>query len=119
MSVPRMHSVVLDCPDPAGLAAFYARLLDWRIGDAEHPEDDWVTIVAPDGTMIDFQHVPDYQPPTWPTGDRPQMLHLDFDVDDPDAAQERAVGLGATLLDVQKTFRVYADPVGHPFCLCG
>ena len=34
-----------------------------------------------------------------------------------DAAHRRAVELGARLLDTQETFRVYADPVGHPFCL--
>ena len=39
-------------------------------------------------------------------------------VDDLGAAQERAIALGARLLDTQEKFRVYAGPVGHPFCLC-
>jgi hypothetical protein len=39
-------------------------------------------------------------------------------VDDLEAAHERAISLGARLLDTQAKFRVYADPVGHPFCLC-
>lgn len=41
-------------------------------------------------------------------------------------AHERAVELGATPLlpttapepDKTSGFRVYADPAGHPFCLC-
>lgn len=119
MSVPRLHSVVLDCPDPAALAGFYARLLDWRPDETEYPRNVWATIVGPNGMLIDFQQVADYQPPTWPKGERPQMFHLDLVVDDLDAAHERAVELGATPLDTQKSFRVYADPVGHPFCLCG
>jgi len=42
-------------------------------------------------------------------------------VDDMDAEHTRAVGLGAKLLDDSAdhpSFRVYADPAGHPFCLC-
>lgn len=118
MSVPRLHSVVLDCPDPAGLADFYGRLLDWRPADAE-ADNSWATLTGPGGAVIDFQRAGDYRAPTWPAGERPQMFHLDFDVDDPDAAHERAVGLGASLVDQQKSFRVYLDPAGHPFCLCG
>jgi hypothetical protein len=34
------------------------------------------------------------------------------------AAHDRALELGARHLDTQRTFRVYADPAGHPFCLC-
>ena len=44
-----------------------------------------------------------------------------FVVDDADEAQQRAIELGARLLDASPehdTFRVYADPAGHPFCLC-
>jgi predicted enzyme related to lactoylglutathione lyase len=47
-----------------------------------------------------------------------QQLHLDLAVDDIDAAHERAIALGARPLDTQEKFRVYADPAGHPFCLC-
>jgi hypothetical protein len=35
-----------------------------------------------------------------------------------DAAHQRAIELGARHLDTQPTFRVFADPAGHPFCLC-
>ncbi|GAA3790533.1 VOC family protein [Streptomyces chiangmaiensis] len=40
-----------------------------------------------------------------------------------EAAQEKALALGARPLDVnhpngKRDFRVYADPAGHPFCRC-
>ena len=47
------------------------------------------------------------------------MLHLDVTVADVDAEHDRVVALGARpLTDRKGTFRVYADPAGHPFCLC-
>ena len=115
-AVPRFHSVALDCPDPAALAAFYARLLDWpvpptratgspcrrRAADRPSPSS------APPASSPRRGRRPDVQ----------QQLHIDLEVDDMDAAHRRAVGLGARHLDTQETFRVYADPVGHPFCLC-
>ena len=60
-----------------------------------------------------------YVAPTWPEGPRPQQLHLDFDVDDLDEGEALVLGLGATKAEVQpgRSFRVYLDPVGHPFCL--
>jgi catechol 2,3-dioxygenase-like lactoylglutathione lyase family enzyme len=114
-AVPRYGSVVLDCPDARVLADFYARLLDWP---AAKGDDRWTTIEGPGGAMIEFQHSPDYRPPTWPDPERQQMFHFDLQVDDLDAAHERALEIGARLLDRQRTFRVYADPAGHPFCLC-
>jgi predicted enzyme related to lactoylglutathione lyase len=113
--VPRFGSVVLDCPDPYVLADFYARLLDWP--PAVRDDDGWATIEGPGG-MIEFQRVADYEPPTWPEPGVPQMLHLDLRVDDLEAAHQRALTIGAKLLDEQRSFRVYADPAGHPFCLC-
>ncbi len=114
-AIPRLGSVVLDCPDPTALADFYARLLDWPIARSD---EDWVSLAGPAGILIEFQRAPDYRPPTWPDPERPQMLHLDLTVDDLDAAHDRALGLGARLLDTQESFRVYADPADHPFCLC-
>jgi predicted enzyme related to lactoylglutathione lyase len=115
-AVPRLGSVVLDCPDPRALAAFYGQLLDWPKQDVS-PDNGWADLHGPAAT-ISFQHVAGYRPPTWPDPERQQMFHLDLTVDDMPAAHERAVRLGATLLDEQPTFRVYADPAGHPFCLC-
>lgn len=108
---------VFDCPKPAELAAFYAALLGWSEPEVE---PDWVTVRNPQGgATIDFQLDPEFQPPTWPSPERPQMAHLDLRVTDLDAEHRRAIDLGARLLDdAHETFRVYADPAGHPFCLC-
>ena len=46
------------------------------------------------------------------------MFHLDIRVADVDEAEPRVLELGARRLPGGGgDFRVYADPVGHPFCL--
>ncbi|MQA62637.1 MAG: VOC family protein [Actinophytocola sp.] len=114
-----LSCVALDCPDPWALAQFYGELLGWRIDEGDAPDDPWVSLRNPGGSAdICFQRDPDYQPPTWPSNERAQMLHLDFDVPDVDAEHDRMLAIGARLLDDSpESFRVYADPVGHPFCL--
>ena len=67
-----------------------------------------------------FQRVEDHRPPSWPDGNPPQQAHLDFETDDIDAAEARALAAGARKADVQpgpRYFRVVLDPAGHPFCL--
>jgi hypothetical protein len=65
-----------------------------------------------------FQQVSDYTPPQWPNPAHPQQGHLDIMVDDLDTGEARALELGASRLEGEgKTFRVFADPAGHPFCL--
>jgi hypothetical protein len=115
-AVPSFGSVVLDCPDPAALAAFYARLLDWPPAEVEG-DNRWATLTG-SSVKVEFQRADDYLSPTWPKPERPQMFHLDLTVEDLPAAHDRAVELGAVHLDTKRTFRVYADPAGHPFCLC-
>jgi len=49
------------------------------------------------------------------------QYHVDFTVDDLATAGEKVMALGATKFAHQPggdDFEVYADPVGHPFCLC-
>ncbi|ASR33917.1 glyoxalase [Prauserella marina] len=115
-----LGAVALDCPEPYRLAGFYGSLLGWKIQEGDKPDDDWVTLVNPDGgTDICFQRDPEYKPSTWPSRERQQMLHLDFHIPDLLAERERVLALGATLLDDKpERFHVYADPDGHPFCLC-
>ena len=75
--------------------------------------------------VLAFQHVASLPRPTWPEGERPQMMHLDATVPsvaELDEQHVRALGLGARLLDDRsddpdEPLRVYADPAGHPFCL--
>jgi catechol-2,3-dioxygenase len=111
-----LHTVVLDAPDLKGLSGFYTELA----GLTEHyAEDDWITLVAADGTRIGLQRAEDHVPPRWPDPAYPQQMHLDLRVPDLAAAVERAVALGATRLPGGgETFTVLADPAGHPFCLC-
>src|SRR3954469_16783199 len=93
--VGRLYSVVLDCPDPRSLAGFYVQLLNAKV---VVDRDDWVAIVEEGGTRVAFQRAPDYQPPTFPDPRGSQQVHFDVLVDDVDAAEERAVELGATRL---------------------
>ncbi|MQA10496.1 MAG: VOC family protein [Pseudonocardiaceae bacterium] len=121
--LPRFDLVAIDCPDPLALSNFYAELLGWPPDPEPDPENQWIQLSNPNGGVdIAFQRSPDYQPPTWPEGPRPQMLHLDFDVSDAESAQQHAVAVGARLIEGPEKhpkFRVFLDPVGHPFCLCG
>jgi catechol 2,3-dioxygenase-like lactoylglutathione lyase family enzyme len=113
----RLRNVVLECPDPAALADFYAKLTGWSVLSKE---PDWVTLSDDGRIRLAFQLAPGYQPPVWPHEASPMQVHLDFFVDDLDEAGEQALALGATRFDYQpgEDFVVYADPVGHPFCLC-
>lgn len=124
VGVGRFDTVVLDCPEPRALAEFYAGLLGQDIAD--DGDDSWQSLSG-DGTGVSlaFQRATNYVAPRWPDGP-PQQLHLDLTVGDFVTAHDQAVALGATPLspttapypDQTSGFRVYADPVGHPFCLC-
>ncbi|WP_328377273.1 VOC family protein [Streptomyces sp. NBC_01020] len=118
MAVAKLGAVVLDCPDPAALAAFYAAVIG---GTVESNDPEWVSLTGLPGTQLDFQRSPGFVPPQWPSDDGSQQFHLDLTVEDLDAAEQQILALGAKALDAadrSRTFRVYADPAGHPFCLC-
>ncbi|WP_329132579.1 VOC family protein [Streptomyces sp. NBC_01476] len=116
-----LGAVVLDCPDPKALAAFYAELVGGTV-DAE--DDEWVDLNREGAQRLSFQLAPGHQAPSWPDPGRPQQFHLDIAVPraEMDAAEGRVLDLGATLLEGDqegsRNWRVYADPAGHPFCLC-
>jgi predicted enzyme related to lactoylglutathione lyase len=116
MAIARFPNFVLDCPDPAALAAFYGTMLEWKVQSSS----DWAEIRADNGNCICFQQVADYTPPRWPDQEVPQQVHLDVIVDDLDSAEAAVLELGATKHEHQPgtTFRVFLDPAGHPFCLC-
>lgn len=119
--IGKLGAVVLDCPDPKALAGFYAELVG---GTVVAEEEDWVDLEREGAQRLSFQLAPGLRAPAWPDPERPQQFHLDIAVEraELDAAEKRVLELGATLLegdhDGARNWRVYADPAGHPFCLC-
>ncbi|MFC8078503.1 VOC family protein [Streptomyces sp. NPDC057307] len=116
--IGHLFSTVIDCPDPSELADFYGKLLSLpRLEDT----GEFVMLgTTPPTHVVTFQKVDDYRPPQWSVPGHPQQMHLDIMVADLDVAERQVLALGATLLDGSDKpigYRVYADPVGHPFCL--
>jgi catechol-2,3-dioxygenase len=113
--IGELKTIVLDARDIAGLSAFYTELAGWT---QRYADDEWITVTTDDGWRIGLQAAPDHVPPRWPDPAFPQQAHLDLRVPDIDAAADRAVELGATLLRRNETWHTLADPAGHPFDLC-
>jgi predicted enzyme related to lactoylglutathione lyase len=113
--IAELKTVAFDAPDIAAQADFYAALAGWKPG---WTDEDWITMLTPDGWRIAFQLAPDHVPPQWPDPAHPQQAHLDLRVPDIDAAADRAVSLGATVLRRNERWHTLADPAGHPFDLC-
>ena len=120
-----LYELTLDCPEPRALAEFYRRALGWTYApgheDPDPDGDEWLVLLPPGGgTRLAFQRSSAAVPP-WPRGAR---AHLDVAVPDLAAAHDHLVGCGARPLTgtpaeeghAEDLFRVYADPVGHPFC---
>jgi predicted enzyme related to lactoylglutathione lyase len=121
--IRKLQAVVLDCPDPRALAGFYAALVGGTV-HTDPDDEDWVEVGGFEGTPLAFQRSENYRPPRWPDLERPQQFHLDFDVSDIEADEKLVLELGATVLErtdqirPEANWRIYADPAGHPFCLC-
>jgi predicted enzyme related to lactoylglutathione lyase len=113
--------VVFDASDLAPESTFWAGVLDGTV-DAE---DDWHMVMVDGEPRVGVQLAPNHIPPDWPDGTPERQIHLDLWVDDFPAAHDRVMTLGAKVLkpaaedpDSRDNFQVYADPAGHPFCLC-
>jgi glyoxalase superfamily protein len=110
--------VVFDAADLDAESTFWAGLLDGHV----FKDDSFQSVIDASGEWhVGVQLAPDHVPPDWPDG-APQQVHLDLHVEDPRAAHEAAIGLGARLLragdlDAEEGHQVYADPAGHPFCV--
>ncbi|QLH22225.1 VOC family protein [Streptomyces sp. Rer75] len=120
MVVAKLNVVAVDCPDPTALARFYQQILG---GEIKNEGEPWVDLFLPGGARLAFQESPGHVAPSWPSETGAQQLHLDLNVADMATAQEQVLALGARALDLdddggKRDFRVFADPAGHPFCLC-
>jgi hypothetical protein len=112
--------VVFDAADLHAESSFWASVLGGRVV----AEDDWHSVVDADGVWrMGIQLAPDHVAPQWPDGDQQQQVHLDLHVEDPIAAHDEVIALGARLLQPAEDLsspeghQVYADPAGHPFCI--
>ena len=115
--IGHLEKTVIDCPDPRFLAEFYCQVLGMRVNE---DLDDWVVIgTVPGLRQLAFQRVIEWVPPRWPDPAYPQQLHLDIRVTDADRAEQELLALGAIRVPGEREtgFRVFTDPVGHPFCI--
>ena len=122
MAIAKYSLTAIDCPDPIALASFYAQLAGFEmepLGDLDPEQVRWYELLRNGAAVLAFQRVQNFVAPTWPEGPVPQQVHLDFEVVDLDKAETRVLALGARKAEFQSSekFRVYLDPVGHPFCL--
>jgi predicted enzyme related to lactoylglutathione lyase len=113
------QTVVFDAADLTAESSFWAGLL----GGTVDADDDWHSVHVDGEERVAVQLAPDHVAPEWPGG-TPQQIHLDLYVDDVGAAHATVIALGATMLKpaddlgADHGYQVYADPAGHPFCLC-
>jgi predicted enzyme related to lactoylglutathione lyase len=116
----RLTDFIIDCPNTLELAAFYSEVTGRPV--KEGSDEHWAGITFGEIDLA-FIRVEDYSAPQWPDRKHPKQFHLDFEVDDIEAEQSHVLALGATLKQDSVGpngygWRVYTDPVGHPFCLC-
>jgi predicted enzyme related to lactoylglutathione lyase len=108
----RIQEVVIDCADPAGLARFWAQVLETRWGMFD---ESWGVVDA-EPVALCFQKVPE------PKQSPKNRVHIDVEVADAAAAVERARALGATttghseLGEDGNGYVVLQDPEGNEFC---
>lgn len=115
---PKLAVVVVDCPEPQALAPFYEGLLGVR-RTADAPDHVRIALGG-DQPGLALHRTDHFVRPDWKKGEPAQQLHLDLLVTDLDEAEQEVLTLGGQLLDGSDKpigYRVYADPVGHPFCL--
>lgn len=114
-----LGNVMVDCDDEKNLQKFYGKLLGWEMCELFGRP----AVRSSNGIVFLFIEEADYRPPVWPekTGKQQKQMHFDFQVDDVNAAVEKAISLGAVKAPYQyggEQFITMFDPSGHPFCLC-
>ena len=118
MALATLGVVVLDCPDPRALADFYAEVLG---GTVTSDDGTWVDLEVPAAGRSRSRRRPTsrHRPGPRPTGRSSSTWTSRSRTS---TRRRRACWPWARRsLDAEdrsRTWRVYADPAGHPFCLC-
>ena len=107
-----IDEVVIDCADPAALAAFWAQVLG---GEPTERDEAWWSIRPPGWTQLAFQKVPEAKSVK-------NRLHLDVLVDDLARATAQAEALGRPARGGGAprragSFQVLLDPEGNEWCV--
>jgi fido (protein-threonine AMPylation protein) len=125
MTIAHYAYTALDCANPVELAHFYSKITGLRVQPFDEGETaqtcEWLELLDENNrTKMAFQKIDNYRAPTWPQGDIPQQVHMDFHAKDLDIAEKELIELGAIKTEFQPKphrFRVYLDIAGHPFCI--
>ena len=113
--------LVFDAADLGAESRFWGGVLKGTV----KVYDRWHMVFVDNKPVLGIQLAPDHVPPDWPDGTQ-QQIHLDLWVDDVEAAHNEVMSLGGKLLKAAEDVtpeavdnnQVYADPAGHPFCVC-
>ena len=105
VSAARVGAVMIDCADPAALAAFWGELTDTQ------PE----FVYEDNHLRLAFQRVPESKQVK-------NRVHLDLGHADPQAFIRRVIELGGAALDTLQmgegpAWTVLTDPEGNEFCI--
>ena len=114
--IATLRAVSLDCDDPTALMEFYGRIMG---GEVVFASERFAALQGDGLVWLTAQRVEDHRPPSWPAGDAPKQVHLEFAVAELEHSVAAAVAAGARLADTQPSperWLVLLDPAGHPFC---
>ncbi len=98
-------------------SSFWAGLL----GGTVDAEDDWHMVFV-EGSRGSGSTGPDHVPPDWPHGNPQQITSISGSRTSTPPTRKSChrseAAQAAAETESPDTFQVYADPAGHPFCLC-
>jgi hypothetical protein len=112
----RFTELVIDCADPARVAEFWARVLDYEVIDRGPQGEVEISGTLNSAPTLVFVPVPESKTVK-------NRVHIDVNPTgtDQDTELERLLALGARRVDVGQTsdvsWVVLADPEGNEFCL--
>ena len=109
----KLFSVTFDAADPPRLADFWAQLTGYSVRFS----DENIAQITGDGSvgpMLMFLKVPESKTAK-------NRMHVDLGTADLDTDVDRAIGLGAELIDRHQecgvTWATLRDPEGNEFCI--